>query len=385
MLSPARAVAFEVLKKVAAGGYASDLLLRDSARLDSRDAALASEIAFGCLRFQAQLDFLIDHFAGRALKLDPEVRIALRMAIYQVRYLERVPEHAAVGESVELVKRAHKRSAAGLVNAVLRKVTRAAVRWPDRATELSCPAWMLQRWTARWDSSTAEGIARAALRPPETWVRSVKPAPNLQPEELPGCYRLETGTPPPGARIQDIGSQSVVPLLRLRPGDRFLDLCAAPGNKTAQALETPVDAIACDLHWNRIRMLDGIDARRVVLDASAPLPFRRSFDRILVDAPCTGTGTLGRNPEIKWRLQPSDMGRLHELQVRILRNALVLLSRAGRLVYSTCSLEEEENRGVVSAVLEGDPGYRVTEALQRIPGREPGDGFFAAAIERAAG
>jgi 16S rRNA (cytosine967-C5)-methyltransferase len=382
VLSPARVAAFEVLKKVAAGGYASDLLLRDTAGLDPRDAGLASEIVFGCLRYQAQLDFLIGHFAARPLKLDPEVRIALRMAIYQVRYLERVPKHAAVGESVELVKRAHKRSAAGLVNAVLRKVNRGAVNWPDRATELSCPAWMLDRWAAHWDRATAEGIGCAALSEPETWVRAPEPTPNLDATDLPGCYRLREGDPPPGSRIQDIGSQSVVPLLGLQAGHRFLDLCAAPGNKTAQALETPVDAIACDVHWNRLRMLDGIDAGRVVLDASAPLPFREPFDRILVDAPCTGTGTLGRNPEIKWRLQPSDLGRLHQLQVRILENALGQISRSGRVVYSTCSLEPEENEDVVREALKSYPDYIEMETRYRIPGREPGDGFFAAAIER---
>jgi len=385
VLSPARVAAFEVLRKVAGGGYASDLLIRESAPLDPRDAGLASEIAFGCLRYQAQLDFLIDHFSGRSLKLDPEVRIALRMAIYQLRYLERIPKHAAVDESVELVKRAHKRSAAGLVNAVLRKVNRGPVRWPDRITELSCPGWILDRWAGHWNRETAEGIARAALSAPEVWVRSSEPAPNLEPTDLAGCYRLRSGDPPPGSRIQDIGSQSVVPLLGLQPGHRLLDLCAAPGNKTAQALETPVDAIACDLHWSRLRMLDGIDARRVLLDASAPLPFRDPFDRILVDAPCTGTGTLGRNPEIKWRLQPSDVGRLHELQVRILRNALGLLSRSGRLVYSTCSLEREENEDVVSEAIDREPDYNVMEMRYRITGREPGDGFFAASIKHATG
>ncbi len=194
VISPARVVAFEVLKKAAGGGYASDLLLRDSVRLDSRDAGLASELVFGCLRRQAQLDFLAEDFAGRALKLDNEVRIALRMGVYQVRFLERVPKHAAVAESVELVKRAHKRSAAGLVNAVLRKVDKRPVRWPDRATELSCPAWLLKKWTEQFGRETAEGIAAAALRTPEAWVRSPEPAANLEPTDVPGCYLLRTGS-----------------------------------------------------------------------------------------------------------------------------------------------------------------------------------------------
>ena len=383
VISPARTVAFDVLKSVHAGGYASDLLLAKSMQLDSRDAGLASEVVFGCLRRQAQLDFLIDHFAGRPLKLEPDIRIALRMAVYQIRHLDRVPKHAAVSESVELVKRAHKRSAVGLANAVLRKVGGVPVRWPDRATALSCPGWLLARWGIQFGADSAEAIARAALNKPETWVRSKEPAPNLEPTEAPGCYRLRSGDPPAGARIQDIGSQSIVPLLNLQAGQRFLDLCAAPGNKTAQALEAGVEGIACDLHWNRIRSIDRIDARRVVLDASAPLPFRDTFDRILVDAPCTGTGTLARNPEIKWRILPSDMPRLQALQIRILRNALGALSPSGRLVYSTCSLEREENADVVDAVLRDRAGFKVTETRERIPGREPGDGFFAAAIERA--
>ena len=147
MISPARTVAFDVLLLVERGGYASDLLLTRAAGLDARDAGLASELVLGSLRVRAQLDFLIAHFSGRdAARLDPELRIALRLAIYQVRYLSRVPAHAAVSESVELVKRARKRSAAPLANAVLRKVNRHPVAWPDRATEFSVPAWILERW-----------------------------------------------------------------------------------------------------------------------------------------------------------------------------------------------------------------------------------------------
>jgi 16S rRNA (cytosine967-C5)-methyltransferase len=382
VVSPARIAAFDVLRKVDAGGYASDLLIRAAKQLSSRDAGLAEEIVFGCLRRQAQLDFLIDQSAGRPLKLDPEVRTALRMGVYQVRHLDRVPRHAAVSESVELVKRARKRSAAALTNAVLRKVDAGPVKWPDRSIELSCPSWLLDRWTAEYGEEAAEGIARAALLQPETWVRTSAPAPNLEVTDIPGCYRLTSGAVPAGARIQDIGSQSVVPLLDLHPGQRFLDLCAAPGNKTAQALETPLDAIACDLHWSRIRGMRDVDAHRVVLDASKPLPFTRPFDRILVDAPCTGTGTLARNPEIKWRLKPDDPARLQNVQVRILANALDRLAPGGRLVYSTCSLQPEENQEVLEAVLAGKPGCRLCETRLRIPGADPGDGFFAGAVDR---
>ena len=297
MPSPARIAAFDILRKVEAGGYASDLLLQAS--LDSRDAGLASQIVFGVLRFRAQLDFLIDHYSGRTRSLDPEVRWALQMGIYQIRYLERIPRHAAVGESVELVKRARKASAAGFVNAVLRKVEREPVVWPRREVELSCPEWLLARWDRHYGATSADALARAALCEPETYVR----------------------TTAAGTRVQDIGSQSIVPLLELQPGHRFLDLCAAPGNKTAQALEAGVRAVACDRYFRRLRPMTGLGADLVVLDGAQPLPFSQPFDRILVDAPCSGTGTLGRNPEIKWRLNPGDLSRFQERQIALLSQA----------------------------------------------------------------
>jgi len=347
MVSPARQVAFDVLRKVHAGGYASDILLKYSAKLDSRDAGLASEIVFGCQRYQAQLDHVIERLRGGSL--DTEVRIALRMGIYQLRYLERVPSHAVVGESVELVKRAKKSSASGLVNAVLRKVDRQPIAWPDWSIELSTPEWLLEKWERQFGAETTEKIARQFLKPAETYIAS-------------------TG------RIQDIGAQSIVALLDLKKGQTFLDLCAAPGNKTAQALEYGVRAVACDLHWHRLEQLHDLNCSLVVLDATQPLPFQAKFDRILVDAPCSGTGTLGRNPEIKWRLQPSDLIDLHRKQVFILRNAIEHLKPGGRLVYSTCSLEEEENRLVIETV------RRRWRVVERLPGRDEGDGFFAAVL-----
>ncbi len=175
MISPARSLAFDILSKVEAGGYASDLLHARSAALSSRDAGLAHEIVFGVLRFRAQLDYLIAHYSGRRQKLDAEVRTALRMGIYQLRYLERIPAHAAVAESVELVKRARKRSAAGLVNAILRQVDSDPIAWPDRETALSCPEWLLARWERQFGAETAAGIARAALSAPVAYTTPAGP------------------------------------------------------------------------------------------------------------------------------------------------------------------------------------------------------------------
>jgi 16S rRNA (cytosine967-C5)-methyltransferase len=311
---------------------------------------LAESIVLGCLRYQAQLDYLIEYFSGRKQpKLDDVVRIALRMGIFQLRYLDRIPAHAAVTESVELVKQAHKRSAAGFVNAVLRKVNRKPVAWPDRATELSIPTWMLERWQQQYGQEAAIAIAGAALEQPEA------------------------ATNPDTGRQQDPGAQSIVPLLGIEPGMTVLDLCAAPGNKTAQILALGARVVACDRYLKRLADVPE-QAPRVVLDAATALPFAVKFDRILVDAPCSGTGTLARNPEIKWRLRASDLSRLAQLQREILRSALQVLKPGGRLVYATCSLEREENEDIAA----GLPGTSSTHL--RLPGRDPGDGFFAAVI-----
>jgi 16S rRNA (cytosine967-C5)-methyltransferase len=333
-VSPAREIAFRVLQRVHGGGYATDLLRRESG--DARDLALAESIVLGCLRHQSQLDYLIEFFSGRKqLKLDDVVRIALRMGIFQLRYLDRIPAHAAVAESVELVKQAHKRSAAGFVNAVLRKVNRSPIAWPDKATELSIPTWMLERWQRQYS-------------------------------EQPAAINPDTG------RQQDPGAQSIVPLLEIQPGMTVLDLCAAPGNKTAQALALGANVIAADRYLKRLTDVPA-EASRVVLDAATALPFTAKFDRILVDVPCSGTGTLARNPEIKWRLRESDLARFAALQRKIVENALPHLKSGGRLVYSTCSLEREENEDIVN-------GLEITARHLRLPGRDPGDGFFAAVI-----
>ena len=346
MHQSARQIAYEVLLRTANGAFAGDLLDAASRGLDSREAGLASEIVFGCLRRQMELDYLIDHFAGKIAKLDLEVRVVLRMGVYQLRHLDKIPRHAAVSESVDLVKRARKRSATGFVNAVLRKVNREPVQFPNRATELNCPEWLLAKWDA--ESGSAESIARAFLVPPEKYYS--------------------------GERQQDIGSQAIVPLLELQRGQTLLDLCAAPGNKTLQAIAAGAHAVACDIHFHRIRQVPA--QNRVQLDGAASLPFAKPFDRILVDAPCSGTGTLGRNPEIRWRIQSSDLSELHNKQTRLLRNALGLLKPEGVLVYSTCSLEREENEDVVAEVA----GAMEVNTMKRIPGRDAGDGFFAAVI-----
>jgi 16S rRNA (cytosine967-C5)-methyltransferase len=374
-LAPARIAAFGALLAIDRGAWSAEALAAKSEHLDSRDAGLASDIVFGTLRRRGELDALLGKYSNRPVeRLDPAVRVALEMGFYQIRFLDRVPAHAAVNDAVELARKAGKTSAAAFVNAILRRTIREPV---EVAETLSTPAWLLERWTAQYGAENASRIAHASLSPPERFIRvghGLAP-PGAEPTEVAGCFRFAGGDPG-GFRFQDIGSQAVVPMLGLEPGQTFLDLCASPGNKTAQALETRVQAIACDLHLSRARLLLPLRIPVVTADATLPLPFGACFDRILVDAPCSGTGTLARNPEIKWRLKPEDVVDLQKRQIAILRNALARLAPGGRLVYSTCSLEREENQDVAELC-----GATVIETMQRLPGRDSGDGFFAAVLK----
>ncbi len=395
-VSPARLAAFRILLRVEQTRSFADELLR-AAALEDRDAALAAELVLGVLRRQAELDAWIAALTNRdPAQLDLEVRLALRLGLYQIRRLDRVPARTAVNESVELVKRARKASAAALVNAVLRKATQSPLP-PADDPSLALPAWLLDRWRRRY-GPRAETLALASLRTPDTYIRlnPCFPPPEtarllaaegveVEPAGEPLAFRVRRGNvsrtrcwAERRVRIQDLGSQRIVPLLDLAPPHTFLDLCAAPGGKTLQALERrPRLAVACDLHHHRLLQVEA--PNRVVLDAAAPLPFRQPFDRILVDAPCSGTGTLARHPEIKWRLRPDDLEDLAARQKAILHSALAALAPEGRLVYATCSLEPEENQDVTASA---GPAFRIVEERLWLPDQDPGDGFYACVLMR---
>ena len=411
---PARQAAFDILLRVETTAAYSDELLnsRLTSHLDDRDRALTLEVVLGTLRRRGEIDRLIAQPSRRPLaELDAEVRTALRMGCYQIRYLDRIPDHAAVSESVNLVKRARKSSAAGLVNAILRRLPERSP--PAQSAELSHPKWLRDRWLLSFGASAADSVLRANLEPPPTYLRLNARYPIQQtvsllayegvltePAEIPSCRLLVEGRPASTEackqgriRVQDISSQMVVPMLGLRPGHSFLDLCAAPGGKTFQALETLTNSehsneparVACDLRLHRLRTMRELAAESVnmvCLDAQMALPFRTTFDRILVDAPCSGTGTLARNPEIKWRLEPEDIDALSRRQASILVSGLEALSPGGVLVYATCSLESEENRGVVDEVLKERTDFVADAYMTRVPGRDAGDGFFACRIAR---
>jgi len=442
-ISPARIAAFEILLRVAQqDAYASELLHSSRcAKLSPADHGLATELVMGSLRWQSLLDKqLAEQSSQKFNRLDPEVQVALRLAVYQLLFLDRVPQRAAVHESVELVKRARKRSAAPFVNAVLRKFTKVAKQHPRVETisqiktlaelsELAAhPRWLVERWAREFGFEAAQQICTYDQRAPETAIALDEPetqgkleAQNVQlsPGLLLAAARRVTGgdlTKSHAFRdrrilIQDEASQLVA--LLVGRGSRILDCCAAPGGKTrALARSNPLAAIvAVELHPHRARLLRKLVAAnnvQVIVADARELPVSALFDRVLADVPCSGTGTLARNPEIKWRLKPKDLADLQARQVAILRSGMRQVARAGRLVYATCSLEKDENAEVVERALAADNSFRVLDCrvelerlrwegellwkdldsltagpyLRTIPGVHPCDGFFAAILEK---
>ena len=456
-ISPARTIAFDILKRVQTQGAFADDALREKLTVEIRreDAGLATDLTLGVLRWQRLLDFLIDRKLSSTKKsLDDEVRIALRMGVYQLWFHARVPARAAIYESVELVKRAKKRSAATLVNAVLRKLAAEAtdlhadratidsflpdnVPLPERLGILySHPTWLVDRWINRFCEAQTRDLLESNNQVPTTSchiyqadhleeaVASLEQSgTRLRPGRLLRNARMLEGGNPSASEalqrswivIQDEASQAVAHLLNVVPGNTVLDLCAAPGGKTlllAQPAGPDGRVIATDLHEPRVHAMNDRFNRAelrnvecISLDATQELPFQNKFDRILVDAPCSGTGTLSRHPEIRWRICAEDLADFHGRQVRLLVNALCCLAPGGRLVYSTCSLEPEENEAVVNEVLSGKGGpFQVVtprDALQdhisspelldsvissdgffrTFPPLHGTDGFFAAVIE----
>jgi 16S rRNA (cytosine967-C5)-methyltransferase len=441
-VSPARAAAFEILLRVERQqSYASELLhAAPAAKLSSRDHGLATELVMGVLRWQSLLDEQIEGTSRQRLKrLDPEVLLSLRLATYQLLFSSRIPSRAAIFESVELVKTARKSSAAPFVNAVLRRFGGAGPR--DFLAEIKeCsgtnalskasahPAWLVSRWVRHYGFDATRQICLYDQATPSTAIHIHDR--NTEHEILGEQILLEPGQLVSGARkivsgniaatrafrerrvfIQDEASQLVA--LLVGQGRRILDCCAAPGSKTSfMAARNPeAVVIASELHAHRARLMRGLARQpnvRIVAADARHLPFHPGFDRVLADVPCSGTGTLARNPEIKWRLTAEDLGDLQLRQIAILRSALAQLAPGGRMVYSTCSLEPEENQAVVEAALAehaectivdcrgelrrlqqtGELSWNQLESLlsgpylTTLPGVHPCDGFFAAVIER---
>lgn len=389
--SPARLAAHAVLRDVAGGSFADLSAERRLAGLEPRDRALAQELAYGCLRLRGRLDAELARLVDRPLEaLDPAVLDWLRLGLYQLREL-RVPDHAAVNESVEGARATGAGRAAGLVNAVLRGAARSdgarpSPEEPDPVARLtrwgSHPEWLVRRWLERWPVADVERLVELDDVPPPVVVRIPGPAgaslpgwarsdPHLSP--LPGwprSFRLEGAEPERWlaerpAIVQDPAASAVVDYLGRPAGGPVLDACAAPGGKAialAAAAPSARPFVAADRSPRRLRSLVetarrlGSDVRAVAMDARAPAI--RLARTVLVDAPCSGTGALRRRPDARWRLEAAGLSELVELQGRLLDALAGIVAPEGLLVYATCSLEAEENERQVDAFLARHPGFR---------------------------
>ena len=450
-ISPARKAAFRILLAVERGQAHSDDLLRADAvsALAPADRHLATALVLGVLRWQILLDQLIRPLLKRPnARLDPEVLIALRLGAFQLRFLDRIPAHAAIDESVELTKQSGHRFAAGMVNAVLRNATALRSRLLEESIGESAvqahPAWMVERWTSVYGAEAAQAICRHGQSQPRLAVRVESPATEDElsdtgielaaGELLTAARTVVSGDVTATAafregrvRLQDEGSQLIGELAAgitaglVQNREKILDACAAPGGKTLILAERNPNAliVACESSPRRLadlskRLAAYADRVECRLADAAALEEEGAFDLALADVPCSGTGTLGRNPEIRHRLRLEDLPRHAERQRAILRGALRAVRPGGRVVYSTCSLEPEENEQVVTAALSENPNARqislapAIEALERngilrpkgaermqqcltpegalrlLPGALPTDGFFVALIERLA-
>jgi 16S rRNA (cytosine967-C5)-methyltransferase len=447
MTAPARRAAFQALVAIDAdrADLPAALATSRAALADDRDRALTATIVTGTLRWQRALDHLVEHFAKRPLtKIDPQVLAILRLSLFQLLHLDRVPAAAVVDDAVSLTRAARKSSASGFVNAVLRSMLRQRHRLPlpsrptdpaDRDATLaylgirfSHPQWLVERWLGRYTFEQVEAwvqfnndaapltLRANTLRMGRDHLQTILSAHDIETTPTrfaPDGLVVTSGNPlrtsdDESFFVQDEASQLVPLIVDARPGERVLDLCASPGGKSVAMAPSMHDSgmlLACDVRTGRVSLLidtirrSGAQHAHVVhVPATGPLPFAHSFDRVLVDAPCSGLGTIRRDPDIRWRRAASDLPRLAEQQIDLLMRAAQTLRSGGRLVYATCSSEPEENEAVVDAFLERAPFDRLDlrdqcppllrqvvdehGALRTLPFAHGLEAFFATAMVR---
>ncbi|NWG14232.1 MAG: hypothetical protein HXY20_11925 [Acidobacteria bacterium] len=425
VISPARRLAFEALLQIEAGKAHSDDLLNSEKieKLDPRDRNLATELLCGVLRWKGRLDHVLSQASSRPWEsIDGAVQCVLRIGLYQMWHMDRVPDYAAVSSAVETVRRHGPRGSDGFVNAILRRMSRERpwtrsdfVSRLPAWVQVSLPEWLWKRWSARYGDDRAAEYALALNRPPQASFRLL--APGLQGARtgwtasgiVPGAFVAEAQVRdlPADALLMDEASQLVPFLIGARQGWRVWDACAAPGGKTEilRELVSPGGyVVSGDSSIRRILLLKhrlggtgSLADMIVVADAGARPPFRTQFDAVLVDAPCSGLGTLRRNPEIKWRLREDLLAHFHRRQSEILHSACQVVRPGGRILYATCSTEPEENETVVAGFLhrhtdfgrirpEGPAGIGAWVGadgfVRTFPSVRAWDGFFAALLVR---
>jgi 16S rRNA (cytosine967-C5)-methyltransferase len=421
MIAPARIAAFEALGAIDDQPLElGEAMARARQPLrDERDRALLLEIVTGTLRMRGAIDYQIAARSSRPLhKLDAAVLRVLRLSAFQILYQSRVPAPAIINDAVELTRRAAKSSAAGLVNAVLRKLSRERdqLTWPDDlAVVHSHPQWLVDRWADRHGRDATVAWLTFNNRAPSLCLavnRSRTSRDDLAKELAAAGVTTE---PTSRARyglhvieghplqheafkdgrfiVQDEASQLIAELIDVRPGARILDLCASPGGKTLTLSATTGpegSVIACDVRPHRIRLLSRTITRCRLANVQVmhvpgdgALPFREScFDAILIDAPCSGLGTVRRDPDIKWRRSAGDLPRFAAAQLDLVARAADLVAPSGMLVYSTCSSEPEENEQVVAAFLQQRSDFRLERTHETLPFRDGLEAFYGVVLRR---
>ncbi|GGK14178.1 ribosomal RNA small subunit methyltransferase B [Caldalkalibacillus thermarum] len=425
-----RALALDVLIKVEEQKAYSHLVLNQvlnkHRQLDLRDRHLLTELVYGTIQHQRLLDFYLEPYLKQGMaKLDVWVKQLLRLSAYQLFFLTRIPSYAVVNEAVKLAKKRGHRGIQGLINGVLRNLLREPKRSLDTicdpveriAVETSHPTWLVARWTEQFGLKTAQEICRANNERPVLTVR-VNPLKASKQEVMDhlralGYHVSETAVAQQGLRvenpaklmesslfkqgyftIQSESSMLVAPLLRPEPGMKVLDLCAAPGGKTthlAELMDNRGHVVANDVHAHKLKLIKkaakrlGITIINVTAyDGTTVSPGQLGhFERILVDAPCSGFGVIKHKPDLKWHKRPEDIKQIAELQLQLLTRAAQLLIPGGQLVYSTCTIDREENESVITRFLEDHPDFEVGEIRQIFPQDFGSDGFFMAKLNKA--
>jgi 16S rRNA (cytosine967-C5)-methyltransferase len=387
MISPARRICYKLLCQIESRRLFSDDAINSESmqKLERRDRNLTTEIIYGCLRWQALLDHVLAKASSRSWdEVHPGARILLRMSLYQMWRMDRIPDHALVNDAVELAKSELGRGIHQYINGILRSLTRTRVWEKDGLglnappwTKASIPQWLWDRWVGRFREDAANQYALFLNEPPQIALRSPEGLPDLPfltPSDLvPGAY-IQTHRDsdaienhPNDLQHQDEASQLIPHLLGPTEGWTIWDCCAAPGGKSAiLSLKCCQSGrlTASDLQNKRIRLLAKAlkttsicNSDILVADASFSPPFSCRFDAVLADVPCSGLGTLRRNPEIKWNFTQEEFARLQQTQKKILESASKAVRVGGLLLYSTCSTEPEENEDVIRSFLSAHPQF----------------------------
>lgn len=422
----ARALAQKVLADVEAHEKYAHLALPAAlsrTQLDERERAMATELVYGVLRRKLTLDWLVDEFASRPAKsLDPTLLIILELGVYQLVFLEKIPDHAAVGATVDLAKKIYHQGIAGFVNGVLRAVSRNRdkIVWPDREKDpayfysvfYSHPKWLVELWLNQLGPDETTALLTADNVRPKVTLRA-NTMKNSRLELMawltergatvrPGIYSndaivVETGRVPDEcfrlglSYAQDEASIAVGHIVDPAPGQTVIDLCAGPGGKAthlAQLMEDRGKVIAVDIHQSRLDLIKknamslGVGIIKPTLgDALNPLPLPEA-ESVLVDAPCSGLGVLARRPDMRWRKSPNDVPVLAGIQGRLLEAAQKYVKPGGHLTYSVCTMTLAETENVLERFLDNNPSYKVAKKQWFWPHKQATDGMFIAMLQR---